>query len=127
MGFKYEPRLTKITFPEGDELHGLELRVKSVPLGKFFEIAKMRDNMEESAEEVFGLFSSSIVDWNLEDDEGNKVPSNVEGILDLDSNFSLKLLDFWMRAIVTVPAPLLNSSNGGKSTEDLGGLPMEIL
>lgn len=80
----------------------------------------------EDMEEVFGEFAKVLVSWNLEDEDGEPVPTTYEGLMSYDFQFVLAVVLGWMQAVAGVPTPLDRPSrDGGPSLVE--SLPMEPL
>lgn len=126
MGFKVG-KVYKLTF-EDERFEGLEVRVKSMPLGKFIEIASLIDEggfTGETAPEVFARFSKVLVSWNAEDDEG-PLPMTAEGLLRLDIVEARTIIEGWRDAITGATGPLDQSSSDGAPSPEVS-IPMESL
>jgi hypothetical protein len=136
MGFKYDPNTYNLSFEEGHFLHGLNVKVRSVGLGKFTKISTLAmaasavgraDLSEEEAlkasvealeavEGLFDLFSSCLVSWDLEDAEGKPIPATKEGLHELDLEFVMALITEWQTVIGGVSQSLGKGSvSGGTS------------
>jgi hypothetical protein len=131
VGYKRNPRIYRLIFEDG-EYSGLIVRVRSMPLGQFLEIAALADASNHSdgeVEKLFKAFAGALVDWNLETDgpEGETwpVPADLDGLYDQDLEFGLFLIGEWVRAIGGVPDPLAGSSTSG-GTSPVASLPMEV-
>ena len=125
-------------------LAGLEVRVASLPLGKFLEVVPdlqaVTEGGTELTPEVAARFSDlidalagALLGWNIEDEDadGNRVPvpADRDGLLALDQGEIAAILTAWIDAGVKVDAPLGQPSTpgGGEasgSTEEwLASLP----
>ena len=131
MGYVRERRIFKLRF-EDEDMEGLEVRAKSMPLGALLEMVKLTDietrNLSpEDAHKVdrlFQGFSQALISWNLEEPEGVPVPATFEGVKSQDIDFTMKILRAWIQALTSVPDFLAaGSSNGGRSLEP--SIPME--
>lgn len=121
MGYKRTPRVYKLVF-EDEEYRGLEVKVRSMPLGQFMEVAELADgaeNDQEKAKKLFQAFAAALVEWNLEEDgpDGNPwpVPADLDGLLRQDLEFVFYLIKEWMTAISGVNGPLAGSSTSGSN------------
>lgn len=104
---------------------GLVVRVRSLKLGRFLEMAKLT-GMEEAEqlghlEEIFEALADHLVDWNLkETDEEtgieHPVAPSLEGLYDQDADFGLRIFSAWFNAMSSVGGPLVGkSASGGPS------------
>lgn len=131
MGYRRKPKVYNLKF-QGEEFEGLEVRAKSVDVGRFITLNRLITGGKPDAEDVdsvttlFEGFAEALLSWNLEDDDGKPVPATLEGLWLQDVDFGLEIIFAWVNAIGAVSAPLGNgSSGGGKSPEAL--IPMEEL
>lgn len=139
MGHQRKRTIYKLVFQ--DEYEGMEVRARSMPLGKFMKMAKLLDldttaltsTDVESMSELFALFVEVLIDWNLEDtvedDEGNEVvtpvPATLDGIMSLEIDEAMMIIVKYSDALGGIAAPLAQpSTDGSPSLED--GIPMEV-
>jgi hypothetical protein len=128
MGFEFPSTIITIDFPAGHELHGLEVRTKSVPFGTFLELSSLAGSAGEAgdgalkamARLVDDFAASAFLGWNSD------VPATAAGLRSLDTRHVLDVIGAWLRAAGgEVPAPLGQpSSAGGLSVVELP--PMEL-
>jgi hypothetical protein len=130
MGYRRQRRLIRLTF-EDPQYEGLEVRARSVPLGKvlaFVDLAGaggFTPEHKEQLNDLFALFASALEFWNLEDEDGQAVPTTLAGLLEQDTDFVMELVLAWLDGVVNVPAPLPGKSPGGELTL-AASLPMEL-
>ena len=88
--FQLQRRTALLVF-DGD-YEGLEIRTRlDVPLGLFLEIQTMAEaNQSKDVLEKFG--NEILLSWNLQE-EGNDVPANAEGIMQLPLELSTLLIE----------------------------------
>lgn len=123
MGYRRN-QIYKLVF-EGDEFEGLEVRVKSLPLGHFTNILSLYEanlkspgqNDMTKLEPLFSTFVKALVSWNVEDGDGNPVPATREGLDALDLPFILRMILSWIEAVSGVAIPLGIASSPGGPTE----------
>jgi len=139
-------KVYKLVF-EDLELAGLEVRAKGVPLGTFMELidlASVFDDMDEESmspeeagkiRQLFASFGDVLVSWNVEEPvldadgeetgETTPVPATIEGLYSQDIGFVFQIIQAWMGAIASVPAPLgQRSTDGAQSLE--ASMPMDV-
>jgi len=129
VGFIRQRRVYRLNFADDTELAGLEVRARSVPLGEFMSIVGLADTAEPGSEEMQRLFSgfvAQLVSWNLEAEDGQPVPADLEGLYSQDFEFAMQLVLAWIEAIASVPGPLGAASPSGE-TSPAPSLPMEPL
>jgi hypothetical protein len=134
VGYKREARVYNLVF-EDPEFDGLEVRVRSMSIGKVREFLLLQraktEDVEDalaSTEKVFEMFASCLLSWNLEDDAGFSVPANREGINSQDMDFVMEIISAWMGTITGVPdeTPLPETSTDGERFP-VESIPMETL
>lgn len=126
MGYKVGAKVHKLTF---EDFEGLEVRVRSMPLGEFLEFAELIDSSGfagEGARAIFTRFSKVLVSWNCEDSKGKPVPTSVAGLLKLDLLEARAIIEGWRDAITGVTGPLEQNSTGGEPSPEVS-IPMEPL
>ncbi|MER7234025.1 hypothetical protein ABT348_24120 [Streptomyces olivaceus] len=130
----YTRKRRTVTLEFGDEqgeFAGLEVEVKSLSMGEFFKMSKLvhkREMSEQEVESLLRTFSNKLVAWNVEDEDGTRVPASFDGLMAMDLEFNLKIIEVWLKAI----APPEATSDLGKdspSGEQFPGQPatMEAL
>jgi hypothetical protein len=123
-----------LTFEDPD-LAGIEIRARSVSLGRYLELIKLAAVIddptkmgEEGALAIEGLFhgfAEALVEWNIDDEAEQPIPATLEGILAEDVDFMLQVIQVWMEVIGDVSGPLGSTSNGGKPSLE-AGIPMQV-
>jgi hypothetical protein len=110
-GFRVPKRTAKLVFE--DDYAGAEVRVQlDVPIQLYIDIQDLVD--AEKHLEVFGLFGRAVLlDWNLEDDDGQPIPANAAGFVQLPPGFGNLIIQEWMDEVTRLPGPLAERSNGG--------------
>lgn len=120
-GFVYEPNTYTLQFGPKDQLHGLEVVVQSVPLGKFLKITQLAGDAGSTdpgkalgaVAELFDTLGSALVSWNLTDRQGTPVPCTVEALQDQPTELGMRLVQEWMQAIGGVSPELGKGSDSG--------------
>jgi hypothetical protein len=123
-GYKRKSKNYVLAF-EDPEMDGLEVKVKSLSVGKVREfLAKSRAN-EVDVDGTFDDFEKALLSWNLLDDDDQPVPTNREGIDGQDVDFIMAIVTAWMETITGVPDadPLGGRSNSGEPSL-VASLPM---
>src|SRR4051812_14088352 len=101
MGFK--PKKTTYTLDftnQGDDFEGLEVRTGMLSLGTFLKISSIVDNdvadlTEAEVDELFEQFCTVLLEWNIEDDSDQLVPTTKEGLYSLEFPFVMRLILTW--------------------------------
>lgn len=129
MGFKYDPNTYSLSFEEGHALHGLHVKVRSVPLGEFSKITSLALHAESAIKSgkpdadalkaidgMFEAFAKSLVSWDLEDADDRPIPATLEGLQGLDFEFVMMLVQEWMTVIGGVSDSLGKGSVSGATS-----------
>jgi hypothetical protein len=130
-GYKPQRKLYRLKFAD-EAFEGLEVTMTSASIGTLMEIqalevdAKDKENPGgvDSFIKMVSIFSKSIVQWNLLDQDDNPLPKTVEGIKTLDTDFVMTIIGAWIEAISAVSDPLGKNSPSGEKSLELS-LPME--
>lgn len=123
MGFTQPKRTATFTFA-GTDYEGAEIHVTlDTDIGTFLDL----DNMEgsDSFLHLMAIFAERwLVSWNLEDDAGQPIPSDAEGMKKLQPGLFGLLLGAWRDAVAGIPAPLARPSSNGVASP-VGLIPTE--
>ena len=102
MGYKLTPRTAKLVF-EGD-YEGAEVEVTlDHPLSLFIKAQKLQESQDIDA--MCHLVADILIAWNVEDAKG-KLPTTYAGVTRAYPAFINTVISEWMKAQVTLPAPL---------------------
>ena len=122
-GFKVTKRYGNIDFDDDSEYSGVYARVViSVPFETLFWFQRNVSTEEVSTglEALKKFGDEFLVEWNLEDEDGNPMPATGDGILALpDYNLATQLLTGWIEAVVTPPDPLSTKSEILDTSQEL--------
>jgi len=81
---------------------------------------------EELADQGGGHYTSRIISWNLEDEDGAPLTPDYKTFTDQDADFSMSIVMAWLQGVLSSPAPLDGTSSDGKPPEVVS-IPMETL
>jgi hypothetical protein len=133
MGYKRD-KIYRLVFEDPD-LEGLEVKARSVAIGKLLQISELKE-LRNSGEldgdgiaktrDLLQIFADALVSWNLEDDADQPIPATLDGLLDQDLGFVLQIIEAWMEAVTSVSKSLGKASPSGVTFPE-GSLPMEPL
>jgi hypothetical protein len=122
-GFRLPEKTARITF-EGTDYDGAEIRVRlSVSFAQF--IALRESAQSEDQERMARLFGETVLmDWNLEDPDGEPILADGDGMLMIPLELSNLVVQHWVEEIAGVPSPLSEPS-GDISTLAAASTAME--
>lgn len=127
MGYRKQEKHYKLVF-EDDEYEGLEVTAKSLSVGDFMRMTNLagkNNNPDpQDIEAMFSTLAKSLVSWNLEDEQGNPVPADINGVKSQDFDFIMTVIGAWMEGIASVDPKAKKRSAPGS---ELASLPMEAL
>ena len=122
--FRREKKFFDLTF-ETDDLAGFECRMAGVSLERFIEITKLANALQtpegrtpENVERQFTIVGELLVDWNLDDDNG-EVPCDYEHLKKEDFGFVQQIMAGYMQAMAGVPKASEDDSSSGGTSEQL--------
>jgi hypothetical protein len=140
MGFKPQRQVYKLVFPDGHDLHGLEIRTRGAAVGDLLTLTKAygvaqaataagaamsATDAREAVEALVALFGRALISWNLDDEDDQPVPADPKGLESLDFAELLAIVMAWAKRVSEVSAPLgLPSTPTGMSTSTLAMVPM---
>jgi hypothetical protein len=107
-------RTVRLVFPEGDELHGLEIEARKLNVGEVRAVAADGLIPDE-------LFVKNVLSWNLPGEVG------VDGLASFEVEDLKRVKNAWYEAAIgAVPRPLENGSTSGEPA-GVDSLPMDSL
>lgn len=123
-GFRVTKRTAVIDFAEDSPWHGVEATViTSVPFETLFWFQRnsTNDDPESSYIAMKRFGDDYLLDWNLEDEDGNSYPATGDGLSKVDdTGLVTSLMSGWIQAVVTPSDPLsIKSGDLGSSPEEL--------
>lgn len=124
--YKAVGKIYRLQFEDQD----LEVRVKSVSLGKIFAVADQADRARAGAglAEIMGLielFVSRLHSWNLVDEKDQDIPITTDGFLSVDTDDALLILVSWYEAMTgRIEERLGKASTSGPASLEQS-IPME--
>jgi hypothetical protein len=131
VGFKPPKKLYKLTFADED-MAGLVVTMHSIPVGSLLRLQELSDQGADQAKvtgtfrEMMDMFAGALVEWNLVDEQDQILPTTLESVLGLDTDFLMTVITSWTQAISGVSAPLDAGSTSGTPFPE-GSIPMEGL
>lgn len=113
--FRRNPKVYNLKFADSD-LAGLEVQIRSLPISEFLKVtdlASRSGNDPESAktsQEILRVLAGQIVEWNLDNEFGDPVNPDYNGLIKQELDFVMRIFTAWMDAMGKVPDPLEPSS-----------------
>ena len=119
-GFRIPDKVALITF-DGTDYEGAEVRAKlNVNFRYFSEIQATVAEGSTNGLKVAELFGeTALISWNLEDDDGNPIPANADGMATIPVELVNLIVGNWAEAVADIPDPLEGKSNALNTLEQL--------
>ncbi|MFI2426503.1 hypothetical protein ACH5A7_20805 [Streptomyces sp. NPDC018955] len=121
MGYRPKRRIFKLDFT-GTDYEGLEASVRGLTVGEELEL----NDKEFTPDLVVKELVKVLVSWNVEDDQGNLVPTTFEGVCTQESGLVLAILNALRAVNSGVSDPLPQSSPDGEPSP-AASIPMAPL
>lgn len=130
MGFKAK-RAWELALP--DTLKGLTVLVRGRSMGEYLQGRDLsweddpeikRDEKVERYRALYKEFVADIIEWNLEDENGETLEISEQSLLDGDDILLIPVVAAWANRRVKLPSPLDGGSTSGDSLEE-ENIPME--
>jgi len=121
MGYRRVPTIHTLTF---GQYPGLEVRMKSIRIGKMRQVlaaldAGSDDVSDDEVETMINMVVENLVSWNLEDEEDGvvtPVPTTRESIDDLELDMVLAIAMTWMDQLTGPDKDLGKDSTSGATS-----------
>lgn len=128
----YQRSTLRLTWPEGDELHGLEVQMRRLSIGALADAQATAAGLGDGRplavqlQTVADLVVSGLIGWNLEIETivngeviTQPVPAGADGVAAQDFALVLAILYGWIEAATAVPlGQSKRSSSGEPSASD---------
>lgn len=132
MGFTRKRKVYELDF-EGTDYEGLKVKLSGLTTGEYLDFvvlsasasAEGSDGNKET-QGMIEMFSRHLLSWNLEDEDGEAVPADLEGLKANDLSMNLVLVDAWIGAISGVSEAVGKKSSDGANPL-VESIPMEAL
>jgi hypothetical protein len=98
-----------VSFAEDHEFYGAETSLYlDAPMALLFEFQRLGEATGQEAESIMRKFGDLVlIDWNLEDDNGQAIPATGEGMLTQPFPFAVALIEAWGKAAAEPSTPLV--------------------
>lgn len=116
MGYRRSRKTYHITY---EEFPGLEIDMRSVPVGDLLDVLQLTADMgkqptKAQMRKLFSAFTEQIVSWTYEDEDGKPLPPAVETLMaEDDFGFVVKLITGWVRGVTGQQDPTAGSEASG--------------
>lgn len=120
MGHRKIPTIYTLT----DIEEGLIVRMKAIRIGRLRKLMSIVDDETGQAlDEMFALLQEGLVSWNLEDEDGQPVPTTMEGIEEQEMPLVLGILTEWLK---NMTGPTQELGKGSFSGGQFPGRPLTM-
>lgn len=122
-GFRVVPRKDALDFT-GTDLEGAVVTARiDVSMATFVEMQRLieaiqPEDMRRLPELATRWGEDVLLEWDLEDQDGNAFPSTGEGMCLLPGRIALIIIAAWSQLLQEVPAPLDETSGDGSMSEE---------
>ena len=108
-GFRIPDQTAHLTF-SGTDYDGAEIWVKlNVSFRHYIALREAAEGDDQA--KMAALFGGDVLmDWNLEDDAGQPIPANGEGMLEIPLSLAMLVVQHWVEAVSGVSSPLPETS-----------------
>jgi hypothetical protein len=120
MGFSRTQTIYKLVFDDPD-IEGLVVKVRRGSFGERIEFDAFTNGREQ-----VDFFAQFLVEWNVEDDEGQPLPFTGESLWSLEEPTLKAIVQAWIDAAREVAGPLGQPSSVGDPSLE-ASMPMEDL
>jgi hypothetical protein len=133
MGFKKPKRTYVLEFQDETDYEDLVVKVRPPTVGEalrnmdlswMYEDELTEEQRVAKLMELYELFLTRLVSWNIEDEDDQPVPTTLEGLQSLDQDFGLRIVRSWLFETSAVSRPLESGSPGGDPSVE-ASIPME--
>lgn len=126
MGYKPKKKIYTLAF-EDPGFEGLEVKIRGLNTGQVMDIDAARgDGGDGAIVTMLQLMAEQLVEWNVEDDDNQPVPTTFEGVRSLDIDFNWAIIDAWQNAAAGVNTPL-DSDSTSTELSLVASIPTETL
>lgn len=123
MGYKRKTKIYDLDFA-GTEQDGLEIRIRGLNLDQINTMqTDQLGNSPEGRRRLMAFFAEQLINWNMEDDDGQALPPTLDSIRTLDFEEFDSIIGAWGTAVAGVDAPLPQTSADGQPSVE-ASIPM---
>ena len=132
MAYVRKAKVYVLEWEKGHQLGGLEVRVKSLPMGKLVAMLSAIPTLQTlgvdappemlaQVSEALDAIGEGILSWNMTEEDGSPTPCTIEAFMNLEPFEREGIISAWAQAGAAAPAPLPVPSPSG---EEVASLPM---
>lgn len=116
MGYRKIPTIYTLDMTEKSaDYEGLVIRMKAISFGKVRRLITATENADdENFGEMLDLIVQGLVSWNLEDENGQEIPADINGLDDQDFPFVMDMVEQWLACMTGVDEDLGKGSVSGQ-------------
>ena len=115
-GYKVSRRTAIIDFEPGSPWYGVEAEVvTSIPFKTLLWLQSAAASGEpDQMIETYKVFARDfLVDWNVQDENGQPYPATDDGVMSVDSDLVNTIVTGWIEAVTTPPTKSSDGLNDG--------------
>lgn len=116
MGYKSKAKRITLDFDGDKEFEGLEVTTKGLSIGDYLDVAALTNEASTDVTPLLAAFASSLISWNLEDEDDQPVPATLEGVKSQDIEFIMTIVSAWMKAAAGVKDSVGKDSPSGETS-----------
>lgn len=135
MGHKLVRKGYSLKFADGSPLDGAQIVLGSLSIGQIMQVRQLMHTVSQSTspveqmeafDTVILMAADKLVSWDLEEEDGTPIPATREGVLSLDGELMLPIINAWLDAAKGTDAPLPDASSDGERQTLEASIPMEL-
>lgn len=133
MGHKIKRKSYRLVFGPGSDLEGATVVMGPMNMGEFLSLARAGGEQQSAeAMQQVGLgmmdtVAGKLVSWDLEEEDGTPIPATKDGVLSLEVDTVLVIVNAWTFAAKGVSVPLPEPSSDGERQTLEASIPMETM
>lgn len=104
MGYRPKRDPYKLDF-SATEHDGLEVAVRRMPISVLLDVAEgtSKPNNPDAIRHMYTTLAFALESWNVEDDEGQPVPADLDGVQSQDPEFMSVIIQAWFARMLRQP------------------------
>jgi hypothetical protein len=104
VGYRPKRDPYKLNF-SATEHEGLEVTVRRMPVSVLLDVAAGMGapNNADALRHLYATLAFALESWNVEDDEGQPVPADLDGVVSQDPEFMSVIIQAWFARMLRQP------------------------